>query len=641
MSNKITVDKSAIKTKKGIKDKKTTHSKKEKVNFRYNSIGKTSIPAMNYFQESKFFLDDIYKDIDRLASHHIDRVIEDGASFANLNIIEKMYVYDYFYRNNPIVARSIDIHTDLPLSKLKINPPKGIKSNILKDYIKYYYESVLERLDIFSFIRDFIRQYRIQGEAFAFVQDSYNLDAPAGRKELESFEKIQMKMSAEKKDISPELKKELQEIEDRYNADSSEVSLTDRLKYIQTYFPNFDDDYTGFDKIEVVKYFRIHQITKNCTTGTYALDIYYDKNIKEELGKIDYNDETIDQTEAEQDIMENLKVSKSLLDILKNTTGRTFQIEDNPYMKDKNSSYTFSVGEWRDSLINRILSACFEWEATQAARRTRIDLIGKTGRIVSAEGASTDMLDDLQISLDQLSEIPDGSITTNYPVEINELGQIAKDDLKDLIADSDKLKDDIALGLGVPQSILSGEQQYSGSVISLELMNNEYLNFKAVLAKVLEDNIFKPLAVRKGFYTANEWGEMELIYPKVVFTRTSLRSESQYDVIYNLFSSGKIPASIVYELLNFEKETVEKGLQEDLFSVTNTNFNELLQNIYQNASSTLSDDPIILEKFKELLFLNKQGEQKEGTQEESYNIKQNTTSDSSKLYDLKHKFNKK
>jgi hypothetical protein len=51
-------------------------------------------------------------------------------------------------------------------------------------------------------------------------------------------------------------------------------------------------------------------------------------------------------------------------------------------------------------------------------------------------------------------------------------------------------------------------------------------------------------------------------------------------MLFNLYSKGAVPIEIIYEFLNIDPETCRRKLEEDLFTVNDSKFNQLLDSIY-------------------------------------------------------------
>jgi len=132
--------------------------------------------------------------------------------------------------------------------------------------------------------------------------------------------------------------------------------------------------------------------------------------------------------------------------------------------------------------------------------------------------------------------------------------------------------------------ILIGEGLYSGSHFAMQLMETSYLQFRDLLTSMLEESIFRPLAMEKGFYETDNYGRPRWIYPKITFSRMALRDQGDlYDALFNLYAKGSLPVDIIYEFMNVDPEDAERKLEENLYTVKDAHFHEMLSNIYSSV----------------------------------------------------------
>ena len=69
--------------------------------------------------------------------------------------------------------------------------------------------------------------------------------------------------------------------------------------------------------------------------------------------------------------------------------------------------------------------------------------------------------------------------------------------------------------------------------------------------------------------------------PKLNFTRLALRDQGDvYDMLFNLYSKGSLPVDIIYEFLNIDPETCKRKLEEDMLTVKDSKFNQILDALY-------------------------------------------------------------
>jgi hypothetical protein len=56
-----------------------------------------------------------------------------------------------------------------------------------------------------------------------------------------------------------------------------------------------------------------------------------------------------------------------------------------------------------------------------------------------------------------------------------------------------------------------------------------------------------------------------------------------YDVLFNLYSKGSLPVDIIYEHLSIDPEDAKRKLEDNLFTVMDSKFNEMLSGIYSSV----------------------------------------------------------
>ena len=88
---------------------------------------------------------DLYDSLDRYAHNLIDLLVYRTVTISDLTKFERNLVYRFFSRHNPIMGRIIDLHTSLPLSKIRLQVPTNIPG-ILRDYISTFYQRIRDRL---------------------------------------------------------------------------------------------------------------------------------------------------------------------------------------------------------------------------------------------------------------------------------------------------------------------------------------------------------------------------------------------------------------------------------------------------------------------------------------------------------------
>jgi hypothetical protein len=223
-------------------------------------------------------------------------------------------------------------------------------------------------------------------------------------------------------------------------------------------------------------------------------------------------------------------------------------------------------------------------------------------RIVWADRISEADVLDLREQVDLALVDPDYSIVANYEVHWEEMG--AKDRLLDLSSEYEITDKQLHAGLGVTESLLSGETLYSGDRLKLEVINTRYMFLREMVQDYVENCLFKPVARRKGFVEKNAWGGEVVLYPKLSFTRLPLRdSQDTYDALFNLYQKGSIDISLILEMFNIDPDDTRVKIESDLFTVNDALFNEVLRGIYSAVAQKIVDETNVAEKIIEALRL--------------------------------------
>jgi len=223
-------------------------------------------------------------------------------------------------------------------------------------------------------------------------------------------------------------------------------------------------------------------------------------------------------------------------------------------------------------------------------------------RVVWAENLSVEQVDDLREQVDMALVDPDYSIIANYEIHWEEMG--SNDRLLDVESEMESSLSRLFAGLGVTREILTGEGTYTGSRISLEIMNTQYLLYRELLQDYVENYLFKPIAKKKGFVEFDDYGNEVLLYPRLSFTRLAIRDNDQYfDAAFQLYQKGSISVDLILDILNIDPDSTKAKIEQDLFTVNDSLFNELMRNLYTNVSTALADQTNLTEKLANYLNL--------------------------------------
>jgi intein/homing endonuclease len=216
-------------------------------------------------------------------------------------------------------------------------------------------------------------------------------------------------------------------------------------------------------------------------------------------------------------------------------------------------------------------------------------------RIIWADDLSENDVEALRDQVDYALVDPDYSIIVNYELHWEEMG--SRDRLLDLSSEYEITERHLRTGLGVTESLLSGETLYSGDRLKLEVINQRYLFLREILQEYVEEYLFKPVARRKGFIELDEWGEEVVLYPSLSFTRLPLRdSQDTFDALFNLYQKGSVSIDVILEMFNIDPHDTRQKLEKDMFTVNDATFNEVTRAIYGEVGRMLAEGSDVKEK---------------------------------------------
>lgn len=540
--------------------------------------------ALSQFGISPEF--DSHDMLDMMAQHLISLLQSNVYAFANLSKYERNLLFRYFHKYNPVVARIIDLHTDLPLSKVRLTSPQGVPE-LVRDYVMQFFERIFARLNVNEILRDMVVSYYVYGEAIVQVDDDFARQAD---RILQDVSHLEEKVY----EHSPEDLHFMQEVEAKYLKDPFSVSLDERSDYVDTKFANFfDRNYQGPNKLSVLKFYNVQEHLENPDIAFEAIRY----NVSDSLKRL--NEMGLSRSE-----LANLGYSEGFLDLLEMSGGGESYTIDNDIYSGLPFIFSFRRNDG-NSLLTRTLSETCEWDAAQRSIKAKIENLGKLGRIITAEGISEQQLAGLEAEVRMMLEDPNHAIVSNYPIVWEEVNSFIKEELNELIGRLGDLKVGIAMGAGIPDSLLAGDAAYSGDNIKLDLLNTYYLSFNQRLQNIIEENFLKPIALRKGFVAIDEWGYPTLIYPKLSFSRLGLRDSGILETLFQLYQKGSLPIEIILDVLNLDPEHVRRGVEKDMFTVNDVNMNGLLQEMYVQAAADIYQETTLKERLEKGLQLEK------------------------------------
>jgi hypothetical protein len=483
------------------------------------------------------------------------------------NRVEERAYFRFFYNNEPYVGQAIDLHTELPLSKLRLTLPKGSDYKKNREILQFF-QGMVDRTGLLNVLIDATREYYVIGEGWIFAEDS-DVEVP----EYVYLERVNT--------LDPETGATKTELRRRENAD----------KLIEQYK---EKNYQGWDRIMLLPPDQI-DVDSFQYSSKQRVELIPDEKTKEMVKAALRGDP--DAAEALEDVPEEI------IEYIANN-------ENLPLGTDPaEGSFVYQLARKKPpgqdhgvSILQRCLRTLVYRDKLRQAQTSIASRAMTPKRLIYAEDMDDYDVEDLREQVDMALLDPDYSIITNFQVNWEEIN--ARDRLLDLNGEYDITDRQLFAGLGVTESMLTGESTYSGERINIEVINTRYMLYRELLQTYVEEYLFKPVAEKKGFVEYDEFGNKQVLYPSLSFTRLALRdNRDTFDAMFNLYQKGSLSVGYILELFNLDPQAVEERLSQDLMTVNDALFNEVMRSAYSEVGRALPEQSDIIERIVDYLKL--------------------------------------
>lgn len=482
-------------------------------------------------------------------------------------------------------------NTDVPMSKIRLSLPKG-KDNKRNKHILKFYEDMCRRLNLFQVLYDVTHEYWLHGNCYVFAEDQ-DLEA-------ELPEELVYSIKKEPVGVIDHVGRTSQSIQVTKTELPQEVRNENIKKFAQ-------EHYKGWQRLQILPPEQVRLEVFQYSNKTRMELIPSEKDrllVQKAQDGADYDSVRI-ANDIPADIRENLM------------NGRPIPLNTDPYQDFLCSSFCYHIAHKKSayedkgiSILERCLRTLLYQDKLRQAQTSIASRAMTPKRVVWADKMSEMDVDNVRDQIDQALIDPDFTIVTNFELHWDEIG--SRDRLLDLGTEYEITNKLLYIGLRITESMLTGESTYSGERIHLDVMNTMYLLYRETLSQYVEEQLFAPVAEKKGFFEIDEeTGAKTLLYPKLQFTRLALRDNTELlDMLFNLYQKGSIPISYMLDLLNLDSDSVHEELKKDVMTLKDANFNELLRNALGEAGSELLDKSDMLKRLAKELGLKL--EEKEG-----------------------------
>jgi len=482
------------------------------------------------------------------------------------SLIEQWNFYRFFYYNHPLVGRALDTHVQLPLSKIRLSRPVCKNKELGEEALRFCLKWV-RKVELSERLAEIVFNFFLIGEVFIFCEDT-NPEMP--------------------EEVSKRVVTKVQE-------DGTVTSEWEE-------YPNADDritswmrkNYKGWTKIRVLPPEQVH-IETFPFTDEVLIEIIPDAKTKFLIEQADSGDPNA------------IRVMESMDDsvIAAVRGGKNISLNTDPnagsfvyYMSNKPSQY-----EPRGhSILQRCLRTLVYSDMLRQAQNQIASRHMTPVRLVYAEDMNEQQVEELRFQVDLALQDPDYSIVTNFQVTWEEMNSNGR--LLELSGEYDIIARELYAGLGVTESLLSGESSYAGDRINLEVLNTRYMALRDKVQSLVEKHFLEPMCRRMGFVEEDEDGDLVTVFPRFSFTRLALRDHQEiFDALMQLYNKGSLDVETIYEVLNLDTQTINERLQRDFGSLADASFNDLVRGLYGEVGRALAERTDFTKKVAALLNL--------------------------------------
>lgn len=503
-----------------------------------------------------------------------------GILYWPITLKQKYSFYRYFFRTDAYVRSAVRLHSDLPMSKLVLRMPK-MKDEKKRKKILYKYENMVKNLNLFDKLHSILMENAIIGNTFCFNEFS---------EQKKQWERIVI--------LPPE------------EVTVSKFPMSNQSK-IQ-YCPEVLDS----------------------LLKRFTIPIENQQRYEQWLQTLD---------EEQKQVMQNIpyELTKQLIQ----NDGRLIMDTD-PYCGDgehKVGSFVYhfaeSKHEYDDLGVSPLECVLIPLLMREHYKYTQLNLASRNmtpRNKISAPGIGSEALEELREQIDMSMLNPDYSIVTNYDWNWEQIG--AQNRLIDLGRQYENINDQLFAGLGVTKELLTGQGMYSGSKISVQILNTRYLLSREMLQRYVEQSLFLPMAKQNDFYELDEYGHKVWVYPRLSFSRLTIRDNSQvFSSLFELYQKGSLPISYLYEVFNLDENQINQKLKSDMFTPRDATYNDLIRGIYSDITQKISQGTDLADQIiqtmtgptgKKLKKIQQQGQGSEDMySEDSYSDNENMSQD--------------
>ena len=158
------------------------------------------------------------------------------------------------------------------------------------------------------------------------------------------------------------------------------------------------------------------------------------------------------------------------------------------------------------------------------------------------------------------------------------------------------------------RELLTGEGAFSGTKITVEILNTMFLLSREVLRNYIEKQLFIPICEAHNWFEEDKNGAKKYWYPQIGFNRLTIRDNAEvFDSLFQLYSKGSLPVEVIYELFNLNSDEMHSKLLAGLFTVKDSTFNRASEEVNVEVGRALVQQTDVVQRVSKYLGLEFKG----------------------------------
>jgi len=163
------------------------------------------------------------------------------------------------------------------------------------------------------------------------------------------------------------------------------------------------------------------------------------------------------------------------------------------------------------------------------------------------------------VELSKSARDPNHKVISPIPVNVLNIGGHGRSLL--LTPEIEQIQAEVLAGMNVPREFIFGGISYSGSSISLKILENHFITYRLLLKDFMQSFIIKNMAKVRG-----DWNSDDDDASLVTVRMTDLKMQDdvqQKQIIINLNGAGKITDELLWKVVGVDAQKMKEALRKE------------------------------------------------------------------------------